>query len=907
MAMIYTSPSSPVGADIRPGVINSDDDLWLFRVPIAAPQLLDGVVDDRDYEGALIPRWEENPETGEWATVQRDLYGITPLGEPLRQVTYSYGGGEYFITQYYYLEFAADITINLVAAVLSDAAGQTLGTVTGNVLGAHTASIGAFTNQLRNEFGEVVGTWGVDDPWSVLLGGDDFMIGSARSDTFHGSTGDDTLLGEAGADTLLGGAGNDVLDGGLGSDVLDGGEGSRDSADYSARTQAIHVTLAGTTVATVRVNGVAEDSLSGVEYLLGGSAADTFVGDGGHNIFAGNAGDDTLLGVAGADVLFADDGKDRLDGGDGIDRVDFVLESTAAAELSGVGVRVTLNGATAAQATFNGIATDTLLNIENLVGSGFDDILTGDSLTNLLFGYLGNDTLDGAGGNDTLIGGDGVDVLNGGTGIDTASFTYTGADPELVEFYDAYSTQAPIALTLAGASAASYTQNGILAGTLRNIENVAGGLGDDTVTGDGLANRLAGDAGADTLNGDGADDILLGDAGDDTLAGAAGNDTLFGGTGADRMDGGAGLDTADFTQEAVSQNPLLFGPSAGISVTLDGSNAAVVSTGDTLLNIENLIGTAIGKDTLTGDSFANTLNGLGGADWLAGRGGADVLDGGSGIDTADFTDKLSAVVVTLNRAVAASVSVGGGAEDALRNVENLIGGSAADQFTGDSAANRLEGRGGNDTLSGGTGNDVLVGGDGVDVLNGGLGLDTADFSDRTGALTLRLQGANAATLTNGGTSEDTLRAIENVIGGSGNDTLTGDAAANTLTGGNGNDRLNGLTGSDVLDGGVGLDRFYFTTALGPANVDTVRGFEAGTDKIHLARTIFTSLSGQGAGTLSNNFFALEFAADADDFIIYDPFNDTLYYDADGSGAGAEVVVAKVLTSGALSASDFVLQ
>lgn len=87
----------------------------------------------------------------------------------------------------------------------------------------------------------------------------------------------------------------------------------------------------------------------------------------------------------------------------------------------------------------------------------------------------------------------------------------------------------------------------------------------------------------------------------------------------------------------------------------------------------------------------------------------------------------------------------------------------------------------------------------------------------------------------------------------------------------------------------------------------MRGFEAGTDKIHLARTIFTSLSGQGAGTLSSNFFALEFAADADDFIIYDPFNDTLYYDADGSGAGAGVLVAKVLTGGTLSASDFVLQ
>ena len=75
------------------------------------------------------------------------------------------------------------------------------------------------------------------------------------------------------------------------------------------------------------------------------------------------------------------------------------------------------------------------------------------------------------------------------------------------------------------------------------------------------------------------------------------------------------------------------------------------------------------------------------------------------------------------------------------------------------------------------------------------------------------------------------------------------------------------------------------------------------------KLIFTSLAGQNAGAvLSSNFFALDFAADANDYIIFDTFNKTLYYDADGSGVGAEVVVARIFQSGGntLAASDFIL-
>ena len=138
---------------------------------------------------------------------------------------------------------------------------------------------------------------------------------------------------------------------------------------------------------------------------------------------------------------------------------------------------------------------------------------------------------------------------------------------------------------------------------------------------------------------------------------------------------------------------------------------------------------------------------------------------------ADYSDKTAAVVVTLNGATNATVTVGGVAEDTIRNIENVIGGSGGDTLTGDACQ----------CAAGGAGNDVLKGGGGNDVLDGGAGIDTADYSDKTAAVAVTLNGATNATVTVGGVAEDTIRNIENVIGGSGNDTLTGDGLANVLS------------------------------------------------------------------------------------------------------------------------------
>ncbi len=194
-------------------------------------------------------------------------------------------------------------------------------------------------------------------------------------DVTEGTSGDDTINGSNGVDDVIDGlAGNDTIDGRSGNDTLYGGAGN--------------------------------------DTLVGGSGNDSLDGGTGNDDLDGGAGTDTLIGGAGADIL---------DGGTGGD-------DTASYADSGAGVSVNL----ATGSTSGGDAAgDTLWNIENLIGSDYDDILIGNSTgggSNTLDGGLGNDTLSGAAGHDVLIGGagndslsaaSGNDTLDGGAGVDT--------------------------------------------------------------------------------------------------------------------------------------------------------------------------------------------------------------------------------------------------------------------------------------------------------------------------------------------------------------------------------------------------------------------------------------------------------------------------------------------------------
>ncbi|MBI1986286.1 MAG: FecR domain-containing protein, partial [Rhodospirillales bacterium] len=150
----------------------------------------------------------------------------------------------------------------------------------------------------------------------------------------------------------------------------------------------------------------------------------TIDGGAGDDIIFARAGDDVVLGGEGNDILDGGAGADVLDGGAGVDTASY------AESLAGVIVNL------ASGQGFGGDAEgDTLINIENLTGSSFSDVLTGNDGDNVLVGGGGDDVLAGGGGDDVLIGGEGNDVMIGGEGKDTViiegafgNFTFSRAD-----------------------------------------------------------------------------------------------------------------------------------------------------------------------------------------------------------------------------------------------------------------------------------------------------------------------------------------------------------------------------------------------------------------------------------------------------------------------------------------------
>lgn len=274
------------------------------------------------------------------------------------------------------------------------------------------------------------------------FGGDDWLYGAGGADGLHGGDGGDYLDGGSGADALHGGAGNDLLAGGTGNDVLMG-EAGTDTASYAGATAGVSVDLSFTQPQDTGGAGV--DTLSGVENLEGSAHADVLSGDAGANRLDGSAGADwlqgggaadNLLGGSDADSVWGGDGNDLLDGGEGDDTlfggagIDTVSYATAAA-----GVEIDLSWLEEQQT--RGAGVDTLIAIENVIGSGFADVLTGNAGANVLTGGAGEDRFvfaqSAIGARDTITdftAGDRIDLsfidANGAAPND-AAFAFIGA------------------------------------------------------------------------------------------------------------------------------------------------------------------------------------------------------------------------------------------------------------------------------------------------------------------------------------------------------------------------------------------------------------------------------------------------------------------------------------------------
>lgn len=600
--------------------------------------------------------------------------------------------------------------------VVSDASGHHLKLLDGVALDHESEQqvtlVITATNAAGGSTTEVVTVDVVNVSGNTITGssaGDTIDASHSPAEQPFASAEDDVIFGMAGDDTIMGGAAGDWIDGGAGSDT----------ASYATSAAGVDVSLA----TGLGFGGDAQgDVLVSIENLTG------------------SAFDDVLEGNAAAN---------KIDGGAGIDTVSY--------EDSAAGVTVKL-ASTVAQVSTGDAGGDVLRNIENVIGSAFDDSLTGNALANVLAGGDGSDTLNGGTGADTMIGGSGDDIYTVDNAGDVVA-EWSGEGHDLVT--------ATVSFVLGD-----------------NIEDLTlQGSGTINGTGNALDNVLTGGSGKNVLSGLGGGDHLIGGAGDDTL---------IGGQGGDLLDGGTGNDTASYA-----------GSDAGVSVSLlTGTSHGGEAEGDTALGIENLIGSAFD-------------------DFFEGTGAANKFDGGAGIDTVSYEHSSAGVAINLNTTLA-QTSAGDAGGDSLTRIENVTGSVFDDTLTGNSLANLLSGGDGDDVLNGSLGADTTIGGAGSDtyfvdnagdrvVENAGEGIDSVQstlswtLADNAENLTLLGAGNNRAT----GNAEDNV-----LTGNGGSNVLSGLEGNDTLIGGGGNDTLSGGSGQDTFVFGPGFGKDTVTDFSG---------------------------------------------------------------------------------------------
>jgi Ca2+-binding RTX toxin-like protein len=380
------------------------------------------------------------------------------------------------------------------------------------------------------------------------------VYGTSTADHLFGDDLANLLVGEEGADSIKGEGGSDILVGGRGDDKLDGGTGI-DAVDYGLERGMLGVRVDLSLGEAIDSYGDA-DRLVSIEAAIGSDNSDLLIGDAGSNLLSGGAGgDDTLVGGAGDDIL---DGGD-----DGNNTVDYSQDGGTG------GVDVDLDAGTAKDSHGN---DDTLINIAAVIGTAFNDTITGDDQDNLFIGGGGDDSLVGGEGNDTVL-----------------YYGESGANGVVVNLQDGSATDTHLD-----------TDN------LQGIEHVSGSRNND---------------------------VIQGDANPNILSGNQGDDTLSGGDGKDILDGGDGNDTIDYSKETGSQGIVI---DLSVDVGNDIFSAVTNSTdsfgvAEGVRGIEHVIGTDF-DDSITGSDVANTLVGGAGNDTIAGDVGDDTLNGGAGDD-----------------------------------------------------------------------------------------------------------------------------------------------------------------------------------------------------------------------------------------------------------------------------------
>ncbi len=630
--------------------------------------------------------------------------------------------------------------------------------------------------------------------------------------------------------------------------------------------------------------------------FTGGTDGDNLTGNDGDNYFYGLAGQDTLTGGAGNDTYYfnAGEGQDVvLDlGSDARDVIRF-----------GIGI------------------TPEQVHVERGAGAQCDDLIItlghGDRLTVQYYFYSADYRVE------DIAFADGT-AWNVGEVVAKISQQGTETDDRLFGMND-YSNR------VYGLGGSDVLKGGALADTLD------GGDGQDS---------LLGGAGDDILTGGAGDDTLEGGVGNDAYIfnNADGKDVIFendDGTGnIDTLKLGAGL-TAANTLVARSGNDLTFNWSGNTvdQVTVEGFflddayRIEEVSFAEgTVWTLAQLAARLIQNGSASADNWtgladqANRMNGLGGDDTLFGGGLVDAINGGDGNDQiwglAGDDVLVGAAGNDMVYGAEGNDSLGGGTgndtihggagndiyvfnksdgKDTMADVEyGVVSTDTLKLGTGLTAASTLVGRSGNDLTFNWSGNTV----DQVTVegffLDNAYRIEKVSFAEGTVWTLAQL----AARLTqNGSASADSWYGIadqpnrmnglagdDTLSGGEQVDVLTGGAGQDSLIAGGGGDVLSGGAGQDVLWGGGGADRFVFDSPNGSDNADMLMDFSAEDgDQLVFDDANFSKLS--GLSDLTGKLRLVTQAPEGgDDFIVYNPTNGQVLYDASGGADGSAGMV-----------------
>ena len=444
-----------------------------------------------------------------------------------------------------------------------------------------------------------------------------------------------------------------------------------------------------------------------------------------------------------------------------------------------------------------------------------------------------------------------------------------------------------------------------------------------------------------TITGNFGDDALLGTASNDRFIGSAGNDVILGGGGVDIVDysnlgqavsigikgeiskGNLGTDKVEKVETILgaidSANSINASSTLpGISIIADLSDNKLVVSGipnsqSLTFNVGrfvNVIGTS-GDDTITGDRQNNNLQGGDGNDIFIGSFGNDTILGGAGTDIVDYSNLGQAVSV----GIAGAVQKGTLGTDKVEKVETIIGATGQSNIIDASTApsnisiaadltrqNQVVvfGIANSQPLTfgvenfinviGTSGNDTITGNGLSNFLQGDKGNDIINGNGGSDVLI----GGAGNDFINGGDGND------GALGGAGDDNLIGGFGNDVFDGGAGNDTVTGGGNLDVLTGGAGSDLFpYLSPTEGG---DLILDFTPGKDKIGISASGFGS--GLSVGPLSASSFILGTSAlDENDRFIYNDRTGRLFFDQDGSGSSSQQLLATLITIPTLNASS----